>query len=371
VPVGAGRAHAPARLDPLWVAPHPEHEGPPPGEPSIPPGHEGLVRIRLEQPLPLWRDQRLVIRGFSSSTAAGAHDDQGLTLGGGVVIDPEPSSGRGQRARWIAVGRALADPDPGTRVRALVHDAGVVGIDRAAVERRTGLRDAGTLLRTMSEGKGAVLVPLGGDRYVHTEAAKPLVERVIAAVDRFHADNPMQPGIGRAFAEALLGTRVAAAVASWAVDQAVARGALRAVDDQGTLARPGKGVPTEGALPEHMQRVLDQYEQAGLEAPNLKDVQAACGLSSRQILEIVGVLQRTGRLVKLTPEISWAKASHDALVQQVREHLREHGTIDVQALKQMTGLTRKYAVPLLELLDQLQITRRDGDRRVPGPRMAG
>ena len=209
----AGTAHAPARLDPLWHAPQPEHEAAGSGgseaAPTIPPGHEGLVRIRLEQPLPLWRDQRLVIRGFSSSTTAGAHDDQGLTLGGGLVIDPEPSGGRGQRARWIAVGRALADSDPAARVRALVHDAGVVGIDRTAVERRTGLRDTGPLLRTLSEGKGAVLVPLGGDRYVHAEMVRPLVDRLIAAVDRFHADNPMQPGIGRASAEALLGSRVA------------------------------------------------------------------------------------------------------------------------------------------------------------------
>ena len=106
-------------------------------------------------------------------------------------------------------------------------------------------------------------------------------------------------------------------------------------------------------------------------APNLKDLQAACGLSSRQILEIVGVLQRTGRLVKLTQDISLAKASHEALVDEVRGHLREHGSIDVQALKAMTGLSRKYAVPFLELLDQLGITRREGDTRKPGPRLNG
>ncbi len=365
----AGTAHSPARLDPLWHAPHPEGEAIPEGEPTLPPGHEGLVRIRLEHPLPLWRDQRLVIRGFSSSTAAGAHDDQGLTLGGGTVVDPDPSAGRGQRARWVAVGRSLADSDPATRVRALVHDAGVVGIDRTAIERRAGLRDGRALLRSMSEGKRAVLVPLGGERFVHTESARPLVDRIIAGVDRFHAQNPMQPGIGRASAEGLLGPRVAPAVSSWAVDQAIARGALHAVDDQGTLARPGKGVPTEGELPEHMQRVLDRYEEAGTTAPNLKDVAAACGLDTRQILEIVGVLQRTGRLVKLTQDISLSKASHEGLVDQVRGHLKEHGTIDVQALKQMTGLSRKYAVPFLELLDQLGVTRREGDTRKPGPRL--
>ena len=120
-----------------------------------------------------------------------------------------------------------------------------------------------------------------------------------------------------------------------------------------------------------MQRVLDRYLEAGVTAPNLKDVQAACGLTSRQVLEIVGVLQRTGRLVKLTQDISLARSSHDELLARVREHLREHGRIDVQALKQMTGLSRKYAVPFLEHLDQLQITRRSGDERLPGPRADG
>ncbi len=365
----AGTAHSPARLDPLWRAPHPDDERGSGDDAELPPGREGLVRIRLEQPLPLWRDERLVIRGFSSTTTAGAHDDQGLTLGGGVVVDPSPSSGRGQRPRWIALGRALCDPDPASRVRALVHDAGLVGIDRGELERRAGLKDARPQLEALSKGKGAALVPLGGERYVHLESARPLIDRVIAGVDRFHADNPMQPGIGRASAEGLLGARVAPAVAAWAVEQAIARGALQAVDQKGTLARPGKGVPTEGELPEHMQRVLDRYEEAGVTAPTVKEVQAACGLSSRQVLEMIGVLQRTGRLVKITQDISLSRGSHDALVEKIRVHLREHGTIDVQALKAMTGLTRKYAVPFLEHLDQLQLTRRDGDRRVPGRRM--
>lgn len=88
-----------------------------------------------------------------------------------MVIDPEPSSGAGSGRGGSRSGARWPTRTPAP-VRALVHDAGLVGIDLAAVERRTGLREAGTLLRSMSEGKGAVLVPLPGDRWVHAEAAR-------------------------------------------------------------------------------------------------------------------------------------------------------------------------------------------------------
>jgi len=76
-----------------------------------------------------------------------------------------------------------------------------------------------------------------------------------------------------------------------------------------------------------------------------------------------------GKLIRITADLSLDKDVHDTLVDRIRGHLREAGTIDVQALKTMTGLTRKFAVPLLEHLDQLQITLRQGDTRIPGPRL--
>ena len=87
------------------------------------------------------------------------------------------------------------------------------------------------------------------------------------------------------------------------------------------------------------------------------------------MLEIVTALQRMGKLVRITAELSLDRETHDALVDRIRGHLRDTGSIDVQALKTMTGLTRKFAVPLLEHLDQLQITLRQGDTRIPGPRL--
>ncbi|MBL4684033.1 MAG: SelB C-terminal domain-containing protein [Nannocystaceae bacterium] len=369
VQVCAGTAFSVGRLDPLWLAPSPDHQDPDPGaEVTIPPGREGLVRVRLETPVPVWRDMRVVLRDFSGPPPATASEDQGRTIGGGVVIDPNPSAGRGQRGRWVTVGRALTETDLDQRLMALVHDAHTTGVSTAELHRRAGLADAGTRLTALADGRKPQVVALGGQRWGHIEHLRPLVQAVVAGVDRYHVDNPMQPGASRATVEAMLGSRVAADIAAWAVDQAQARGTLQTIDDAGTLARPGKGVQVSGELPEHMQRVLDVYTRLGMTAPTVKEVTAQCGLDPRKTLEILGVLQRTGRLVKVTPDISMAVDAHDKLVEDVKRHLAEHSTIDVQALKALSGWSRKYAVPFLEHLDQLQVTRRDGDTRHPGPK---
>jgi selenocysteine-specific elongation factor len=368
VQVCAGTAFSIGHLDPLWRTPHPEDDpsarG---GDVIVEPGREGLVRVRLDNALPVWRGQTIVLRDFSGPAVAASSEDQGRTMGGGTIVDPAPSVGRGQRQRWIALGRALAGDDLDARLRALVEDAGRFGIELPEILRRAGVADAPRRLEALASGKRPEIVAIGA-RFGHVATLSPLADQVIAAVDRFHAANPMQPGLPRAALEGSLGDRVHPGVASWAVERAIARGALQPVDDAGTLARPGKGVAADGELPEHMQRVLDHYAAQGITAPTVKEVTAAVGLDARKALEIIGVLQRTGRLVKVTPDLSFDKDSHERLLHDVRAQLREHGHIDVQVLKQLTGLSRKYVVPFLEHLDQLQITVRDGDTRRPGPR---
>lgn len=365
--VCAGTAHGSGVLDPLWLHPDPT-AGPTdpgaPGEVVVPPGREALVRIRLAAPLPVWTGQHVVVRAFAEPHA----DWSGRTVGGGVVVDPQPSGGRAQRPRWIALGRALERADGPARITALVDDAGVVGIELDELERRSAARDVPAELARQS-GKGGDIVALPGRRYVHERWLRPLVDRVIATADRFHAANPLQAGLGRAALEGALGSKLAREVAAAAVERALARGALRVIDDQGGLARPGKGLQRGGELPGHMKKILELYATRGITPPTLREVAEGTALSPREVLEMVTSLQRMGKLVRISAELSLDQATHDGLLGKIREHLHSVGTIDVQALKQLTGLTRKFAVPLLEHLDQLQMTLRQGDTRIPGPKL--
>jgi selenocysteine-specific elongation factor len=359
----AGTAHCSAVLDPLWLMPT-AGDATTSADVVVPPGREALVRLRLSVPMPVWAGQRIVVRAFAEP----ADDWSGRTVGGGTIVDPEPSGGRAQRTRWIALGRALDGADPVARMGALVDDAGLMGIAVDALARRSGMRDvAGEIARRNT--KSADLVILPGGRVVHDRSLRPLVDRVIATVDRFHAASPLQGGIGRAALEGALGTKISREVGSAAVERAVSRGALRIVDDQGTVARPGKGLHKGGELPGHMKKILDLYKARGITPPTVKEVGDDTGLGARDVLEMITSLQKLGKLVRISADLSLDAETHDDLLRKIREALRSTGTIDVQSLKALTGLSRKFAVPLLEHLDQLQVTLRRGDTRIPGPKL--
>ncbi len=364
VQVGIGTAHGVATLDPLeFYAANGATDAPTRGgDVSIAPGHDGLVRLRLQPALPVWHGARVVLRAFDEPRG----DHSGRTIGGGTIVDPLPPAGRAQRARWAAIGRALGGFDVDARITALLDDAGARGIGLDEIIHRAGLTNAAERLARRTGNRGDI-IDLGGT-FVHESAVRPLADAAITIVDRHHAQFPMQPGIGRALLERTLGARVAAVVASAAIDRAIARGALRAVDDQGMLARPGKGLSGTSELPGYAQKVLDRYVAGGITPPTLRELGDETGLSPRDVLDIVTALQRTGRLVKISADLSLDRATHESVLGQIRGHLRASGSIDVQALKELTGLTRKFAVPLLEHCDQLQITLRRGDARIAGPR---
>ena len=328
---------------------------------TVPPGATALVRLRLDAPLPLWHGQRLVLRSARNSAASRQH---GHTVGGGQLLDPTPSSGRGQRPRWRTLARALSDPGPLARVHALLRDAGALGCTRDELERRSGVVELDPLLTDLRIDKE--IVALGEPRWVDAAVLGPLAAAAAAQVARFHDAHPLQPGLGRAAAVGGLPGRVAPDVAAAAVAHAVACGLLRADGD--LLTRPATTTADPG-LPPKVQAVLDLFRRAGIAPPTLREIQDQVGLGERPALEALGALQRSGAIVRVSPELSLAREHHEALLEHARAHLKAHGTLDVQALKTLTGLSRKFVVPFLEHLDRLQISRRQGDLRVPGPRL--
>jgi selenocysteine-specific elongation factor len=317
-------------------------------------GATGLVRFRLETPLVVWWGQRFVLRAFDDPDAL----THGLTVGGGSVVDPLPSSGRAQRPRWVRVGNELVADDPTRRALASISDAGIACIDRPTLEARAGINKAESALGQALKNGAVVAVTEG--LWVDAEQLDALRAEGLAIADRYHAEHPLAPGIGQAELEAKFPGRCHPSLTRWLIEDALTSGALRRADDQGRLARPGKGQLDPEALPSELQAVRDLYEHAELTPPTLKDLQATLGGDIKSIVERVTSLQRAKLLVRISDDLSYSAAAHQRLLETVAKQLRSEGQLDVQVLKALTGLSRKFAVPLMEHFDRLGLTIRKG-----------
>jgi selenocysteine-specific elongation factor len=121
------------------------------------------------------------------------------------------------------------------------------------------------------------------------------------------------------------------------------------------------------------QRLEDIYREAGLEAPQLEDALARASgpkVSRQHSRKILQLLLDAGAIVRVQPELFFHREALDGLVEKLRRYAEEHEPerlIDVASFKDLAGVSRKYAIPLLEYFDRERITRRAGDRRIISP----
>lgn len=323
------------------------------GEPSeVPAGRSAFARIRLERPVVLTRGDRFILRAYSPP----------VTIGGGIVLDPLPPRGAIRTAAGVARLQALAPSDGAedTALLQFVEEAGGAGLPRAALVSRAGLSHAAArdaIERLTSGGRADVV----GELIVSTRVLDGLAERLLAAVRARHQAEPLADGLPREEARERIFKRAAPAVFDRVLATLAGRGALVARD---RLALPGHG-PSLTPEEEAAQAAIEAaFRKAGVEPPDLATAAAASGTSAAVAERVSQLLIRRKTLVRLGGLLFHAQAL-DALKAEVRD-LKAQGspTVDVATFKARYGITRKYAIPLLEYLDRERVTRRVGEKRV-------
>jgi len=132
----------------------------------------------------------------------------------------------------------------------------------------------------------------------------------------------------------------------------------------GELVRvSGRGVVMKDEEAEAKQRIERVFAEAGLRVPLLKDVLASLPVDRARAQKIVTLLLRERALVKLADELVFHRDALAQLRARVQEYKKTAAKIDVARFKDLAGVSRKYAIPLLEYLDREHVTRRVGDER--------
>jgi len=313
------------------------------------PGGSALAQLRLEKPVVAGRGDLLVMRSSSPAT----------TIGGALVVDPQPPR---RRARdRPAVERLHAAATPAEAALALATEAGVSGIDAPRLAARLTLPPA-ELARVLTAS--AELVALGQEPtlVLAAPALEALAAATLAALAAYHRKEPLRPAMAReALRERVFGA-VSGAAFERVLGDLAAAGRIRLMPDAVALA--GHEVRLNAAE-EEARRVLGEAARgAGLAGIEAAAIAEAAGKERALFERVARVLVSEGSLARVGERFLVEKASLRELEERLRERYGAGSKIEVAAVKELTGLTRKHVIPLLEYLDRERVTRRAGDTRI-------
>jgi selenocysteine-specific elongation factor len=318
--------------------------------PALEPGRKGYVQLRLEAPVVALPRDRYVIRSYSPM----------VTIGGGELLDVAPAKAR-RGVDPVARLRTLEQGAPAAVLEAHIERIGGGGARTAALRARTpfGPEALRALLQELVAG-GRVLV-VDREWYVHTEAAERLRREAEAELAAFHAREPLKAGMSKEELRTRLGTleeRVFLAL----LERFAAAGSI--VVDKDKVRRAGHAVRLTDEQQAALERLEAEFREAAVAPPTLEEAFLRLGLAPPLGQAVAQLLVDGRRLVRIREGLYYHAEPLRAAVDRVLGFLRERREITPQDIKDLLGISRKYAIPLLEWLDSQRLTVRVGDKRV-------
>src|SRR5271157_2569118 len=307
------------------------------GTAPLQPGGAAYVRLVLRDAALLLPGDRFIIRMFSPV----------VTIGGGVVIDIG-MAGKSALARL----EVLASADAAERIALLVREA-PFGMGTAGLVARTGLLEPE--IAAAAARAPLITIPQPQPWYVDRAWFRAARDRMVQTVREFHRQNPLLPGIARPDLRP-------AGAPPFVLDALLTDAAGEIVAEGDTVRlRSHRLVLNEGER-QARSAIEGAFQQAGLEPPAVAQVLAKSGVQPAQARSLLQILLREKLLVRINDQM----VIHHSAVEELRRLLaaRKPARFTVGTFKEWTGVSRKYAIPLLEFLDRERITRREGEERL-------
>jgi len=318
------------------------------------PGAAAYAQLRLAVPLVAQPGDRFILRQFSPV----------VTIGGGLVLDPLAPR---HRAKDLSPTPLLAAFESGRRetivAELLARAPG--GLAAADLLARTGWLLAEALAAAQALAQDKVLRILSQQPlFVVSAAALDQCARDIAAeLARFHKANPLAEGLPKEDLRERVAARLQPQVFRAALEQAVAAGQVAVAGDLAKLA--GREIALTPEEARAREQIEAAFAKAGLTVPPVKEVVAGLGVDPRRAQKIVQILLRERTLVRASEDLLFHRSALERLRQLLADYKKQRGDrLPIGTFKELAGITRKYAIPLLEYLDRERVTRRAGDERV-------
>ncbi|HEV2351346.1 MAG TPA: selenocysteine-specific translation elongation factor [Terriglobia bacterium] len=331
------------------------------GARELRPGERAYAQLRLAEGGLFLPGDRFIIRQFSAL----------ITLGGGVVVDNLPPRHKGDPTGVLAFLETMEAGSAASRLELLAQQYGEVpaltlvartGWPLAEVSKIAKHLEAEQRLKILAAPPGLVVPAKFFDR---------LAQKVVQELGAFHSAQPLAPGLSK---EDLRGrisgggnSREESAVISTALFNSLlaslsAQGKLRVQGELVQLA--GREIQLSAEEAAAQAAISSAFEKAGLAVPSAREVIQGLKIDRPRAEKLLQILLKEKVLLKITDDLIFHQAALSKLRQMLAQRKAQSDRLNVGVFKEITGLSRKYAIPLLEYLDRERVTRRQGDERI-------
>jgi selenocysteine-specific elongation factor len=323
---------------------------------ELAPSESCLAQLFLsESAVTTWR-QPFVIRQQSPM----------LTIGGGIVLDPTANKLKRGESESVDMLRQLESADPPERAAAAISLAGLKPWEPVDLARSAGIADGEQVVSVLVERGEVVALELPSNRSLRVSRRwlEGMFQRIEQALGRLHDEFPLHAMLDRSRLLARL---------DYLGNDPLVEAMIAALAKTGRVRRTDRGIALAGRGPQltnNEQKLVSEliaiYQAAGLQPPTVEEVRSKITRNQAVVGQLIALAANEGHLVAISAEFYL----HHEVERQLRETLSgpltESGGLTVSQIREILGISRKYAVPICEYLDRAGFTRRQGDIRVLG-----
>ena len=327
---------------------------------ELQPGDEAVVQLLLEEKAAVWPGDRYVIRSYSPVA----------TIGGGMVlgnVSPRKRKRLSDKDRLYnqTILPILQHGTVEDKALFFLRESRELGLTADELAIRLGLfgKHLKKALNDPISTKKIVVVDSATQRYVVVEIAEKIKTMLVNHLVAYHQKNPLQSGLAKEELRTGLGRKVDLKVFNYCINDLLKKSVI--VQEESVVRMAEHQVALK-ADEEQLRKELRQwYGEKGLSTPTIKEtMERFAEYPERLLKDVIDLQLRDGTLLKISESLYYEKAIIEPLIGSVIQYMEKNGEIDAPAFKELTGLTRKFSIPILEYLDRIKVTMRIGDKRI-------
>jgi len=324
------------------------------GQDIIAPGETSYAQLRLDDPVFCLHGDAFIIRRFSPT----------ITIGGGLILHPNPSKHKSTDLNAVEALRKLDGSDIKEKIPVLLSVAAKRAIDLKELNSLLGLPvdEILRVCRELSEAKKLVMLPASSPVLILLSVVDSLNKSTLSQIAEFHKENPLQKGLSKEELRKRFYDDLPLEVFRYCLDGLVEKRRIMFLDEAVSLY----GRETRLSAESEKVRVMieEALKKADIQPPALAELQDELDADPEEIKRIFFWMIKEKQLVKIAEDLVYLRTTLDEIKRRIKEKFAPGAKLGVPDFKDVFGITRKHAIPLLEFLDREKFTRRLGADRV-------